>query len=68
MKVTTPGPNYAPDNGLAEDIDVLLSYGTSHTEMAKMLLMCRLEAGEESLLPTWLKLVAKKGTNDNTKN
>ena len=30
--------------------------------------MCGLEKGEESLLPFWLRLVAEKGTNDNTKN
>ena len=65
MKANTPGPNHDPEEGYT---DASLDLGMCNTEMKKTLQMCGLEPGEESLLPAWMRLVAEKGTNDNTKN
>eukprot|EP00957_Ditylum_brightwellii_P150079 11429590-Ditylum_brightwellii.AAC.1 len=40
----------------------------SKTELTNMLKLCGLKPGDHESLPTWFKVVAKKGQNDNTQN
>eukprot|EP00957_Ditylum_brightwellii_P106462 8121643-Ditylum_brightwellii.AAC.2 len=40
----------------------------SVTELQNTLILCSLQEGDQDVLPVWFKQVAKKGTNNNTKN
>eukprot|EP00957_Ditylum_brightwellii_P151558 11542051-Ditylum_brightwellii.AAC.1 len=44
------------------------AYGMSATELQSTLILCGVQEGDHDVLPVWFKQVAKKGTNNNTKN